>query len=1423
MSTETDLLPPLETPAASPRATVSSTNVTPPKPALEPRWHSSASRNRNRRVRRLGIGATLLVGAVCAFLWVACWFQPPHPVHISLVGAGYHENLALPQNALGWNSLQDIARLIGSDNAPRYWRRRLWKGNPQVHTLQRGFNWDDVIQPQTSPTYLLYISAQGASDSDGAYLLVNDSSIENIPENRLRLQPLIEKLGDLPAEQHKVLVLDASHMFYHGPLGIVQNDFVEQLRDLNTQILEIPNLVVISAADVDQRSWPLPSFGRTVFSHQMIEGVRGAAHDRNDDGRISLDELYDFVTFQVSDWVHRHENNTQTPLLLPLGEEGLSRAANITLSWQNPNYEPSTPSLMAPATVPSELVTVWKDARALAIRESPPYLQQPQTWRRYIATMHRYEELLLNGDTEHAARLFEQMQRLAHQCAHDPTTMLASLDAVRSSDDHELQKQAEQFFNDLTTAPADQLGDLWRKQTSAPGVNLPALRAILFRRLMEQAAADPITQLAPVCQIATAIRDPLQPLPADLHFAFMLHHDLPPESRGIDNLILLSTSLQVRKLAEVATTGETTGFTSLSPQVRPWVAATIRKADDERQQGEDLIFTGRPQRALALQHLQNAKQLYQQAFENDRQVINACRVRDRALATLPEICNVVASAASEDERHPYLTDEDCATLNRLWAQTHALSRELSDPEPELVTRSAQKPGDLDDVVLSLSQRSAIVEQGLDAIHKKIETLWQKLAAQDYVSNGLGLVEYPASPWIDCQLRREGIQQRLIVLQRRREDMIQLLSPGPANRYPHQITYSSLSPASELRRVQAQAKRRGEIAMSVLGQGVFGELATTSDETWSQAVYRLEVFPVEASWRKSIQALGGQIALRWQRLPQEIDAILNSANAELQQLPSGRCVHADAWSRLQPCAPFDFNGDPASSHVQSLRLGEFLLWQADRMWRDHWYEANPQLAPYYLTAGSLLIADAQRIAPKLEGIAETRDRFAIKDSWTLQSLGSGALTREQPLRLMFALTPGKNGFQPQGFAALQWQVAEPLQPMPSNEEMPALASWPETPQAVNLPANVRIVEEQNPSSAETRSLKSDVALSVYYRGRHVGRTVPVDVYLQPETLVRITPPLTQASIVTVAAADLQHEFGEGHGSIAIVLDCSGSMGSKPGEPFSATTRYAKASAALGQVLRDLPPGTKLSVWIFGQATGPQKTVVDAEKTVRCLRPLAPWKATDAAALLKQVTYPTVEPWNESSVVHAILAAKNELAGVGGFKSVIAITDGIDNRIAHDHEMNPQGRDVATLLTENFQNSGTVLSIVGFQIASHEDEAARQQFSIIESFTPPGRFYRVDESAELIAALEAALDQRLRYWVQDYDRRLIPGVPTSGLPILSNAAAYSGAQVSMQPGDYLLRLQANGPTDKGIITESGDLLVANVTVNNHNLTLQRLPIL
>jgi hypothetical protein len=369
-------------------------------------------------------------------------------------------------------------------------------------------------------------------------------------------------------------------------------------------------------------------------------------------------------------------------------------------------------------------------------------------------------------------------------------------------------------------------------------------------------------------------------------------------------------------------------------------------------------------------------------------------------------------------------------------------------------------------------------------------------------------------------------------------------------------------------------------------------------------------------------------------------------------------------------------------------------------------------------------------------------------------------------------------------------------------------------------NVALHVTQNLSTLATSSHKelAQVKVRGFFRGQVLEEDTPVELHpLASKVYYEFPLPVTRAVAVRTSP-QLQAAFGDGTGSIAIVLDCSGSMGSDPKNP-TAKTKWDESTQALEEVLAALPRGTTVSVWVFGQAVGAGKTVSNAEDTIaRILEPTAwnPENAEQLPALIKKVR--ELEPWNESPIVQSILAAKDDLAKAKGYKSIVVLTDGYDNRYGKGEK---SGKSIATTLREAFQDSSIVVNVVGFKFATKEEEdLARRQFKVLESLTPPGRFFTTNEAAKLAAQLREAMRQRLRYWIDREDHEKLPEVPDTGLELSAggNDRWFRFPQ-SLPPGGYKMRVDTNHRVLQNVIVNRGDLLLLDLLPGTNGVEWRR----
>src|SRR5262249_41105623 len=153
-------------------------------------------------------------------------------------------------------------------------------------------------------------------DARGPYLLPDNADFSDNERNRFRLAELFNRLSTIPKEKNKLVIFDATQAPANWGFGMLSNDFARGLASLEPDILKVPNLIVLSASDVNEQSWKADELQRTIFAHSVIEGLRGAAAI---DGTPHIDalELFNYVRDNVQQWSLANRGALQRPVLLP--------------------------------------------------------------------------------------------------------------------------------------------------------------------------------------------------------------------------------------------------------------------------------------------------------------------------------------------------------------------------------------------------------------------------------------------------------------------------------------------------------------------------------------------------------------------------------------------------------------------------------------------------------------------------------------------------------------------------------------------------------------------------------------------------------------------------------------------------------------------------------------------------------------------------------------------------------------------------------------------------------------------------------------------------------------------------------------------------------------------------------------------------
>jgi hypothetical protein len=154
---------------------------------------------------------------------------------------------------------------------------------------------------------LFYFSGHGVKDDHGAlYLAFPDTDTSLLRASALPASEVSEAI-DRSRSRRQVVVLDCCHSgaFERGAKAARGESVGTQaiFGDVSGFQGEGQGRVTLTATDATQYAWEGSNLTgepeRSVFTRHLVEGLRTGAADRNGDGWIGVDELYDYVYERV--------------------------------------------------------------------------------------------------------------------------------------------------------------------------------------------------------------------------------------------------------------------------------------------------------------------------------------------------------------------------------------------------------------------------------------------------------------------------------------------------------------------------------------------------------------------------------------------------------------------------------------------------------------------------------------------------------------------------------------------------------------------------------------------------------------------------------------------------------------------------------------------------------------------------------------------------------------------------------------------------------------------------------------------------------------------------------------------------------------------------------------------------------------------
>lgn len=187
---------------------------------------------------------------------------------------------------------------------------------------------------------LFYFSGHGVIDDNSGrlFLAVKDTKRDLLRQTAIATALVTEEMN-VCRSKRQILILDCCHSgaFAEGAKG--------DIKVINESTFKGNGYghVVLTASNSTQSAWEgdriIEKAELSLFTHFLINGLKSGEADKNGDGQITLDELYDFVHEHVRD-----QTPNQTPQMWEYKTQG-----ELVIA-RNPH-----PKLLKPAELPSEL------------------------------------------------------------------------------------------------------------------------------------------------------------------------------------------------------------------------------------------------------------------------------------------------------------------------------------------------------------------------------------------------------------------------------------------------------------------------------------------------------------------------------------------------------------------------------------------------------------------------------------------------------------------------------------------------------------------------------------------------------------------------------------------------------------------------------------------------------------------------------------------------------------------------------------------------------------------------------------------------------------------------------------------------------------------------------------------------------------
>ncbi len=171
--------------------------------------------------------------------------------------------------------------------------------------------YDLFANRKTDDLLLLYFSGHGVTDSRNDFYFTGAKTRKDALPPTAVSSNYVHNLMNQSRSKRQVVILDCCHSGAF-PKGMMAKDLgmVNLLPKLGGE-----GRAILTASDSTQYAFEQEGFELSLYTHFLVEGLRTGAADRDDDGDVSVDELYEYVRDKV-----KSANDQMSPEFYPVKE-----------------------------------------------------------------------------------------------------------------------------------------------------------------------------------------------------------------------------------------------------------------------------------------------------------------------------------------------------------------------------------------------------------------------------------------------------------------------------------------------------------------------------------------------------------------------------------------------------------------------------------------------------------------------------------------------------------------------------------------------------------------------------------------------------------------------------------------------------------------------------------------------------------------------------------------------------------------------------------------------------------------------------------------------------------------------------------------------------------------------------------------------